>query len=618
MSNIITLWGATQWTSSGGLSLGQFAATMGFATQFRVSEAGCLLSSVEVGMGGVGSEVDTAVAKIYSDSGASVNSLLATSDARTVAVSASNSVTAFVFSGDQQITLVPETDYWVVITRTGAADASNYYRLAHITNANQMAGDLLQYSSDTTLWTSASVTSFFPAIVFGTHDTKRNLVHAYPGSIYTDYANAFFSGYPAQGQSFTTPATPLVAGAEFITVTSVIWGHGETGLWSGAAGAGDYRVEIHNLGVGNLDFAEVSTTRVGSPSDYVDRDLPYTKCDALNFHQTFRRITWSSGAPELLYGTNYYIVFVAKDIQTGNIRFSQNDDALDGTHRNYYFMADGSEWETGSGELWTAFAMTGEEELIIYTYDNDIVLLWTLLAQPSRDTILDWHLTNSTYLDSVLLWQLMLSHDYVLKIGHGSFADTILDWHLTTKVDQDVILMWKLFLSNDYVINWPLLHLVSNIIYINWGIELSADTILDLPLAGLITEIKILLWNLDNQIFRDYVIKYNIPVTKDYVIKYSLLDAITRVVTLVNDLENQVYRDYGIKYSIQIEKDYVLLVPLATPVNNDVVLRNDLVTNVDRTHIIKYDLLDYNPVQTDIMLRYAILGKPRFYKITFS
>jgi len=616
MSNIITLWSSTYWSSSTGQNMGHATSTMALATQFRVSEAGCLLSQVDVGMGGVGTPTDNVVVKIYADSGASVGSLLATSDERAVAVSATNELTSFVFSGDQQITLLPETDYWVAIARTGAVDAG-YYRIFAHSNANQMAGDELQYSSDTTLWTTASVTSFIPVTIFGTHDTKRNILHVYPDAFYTDWANAFFPGYPAQGQHFTTPATPLVAGAEYITVTSVIWGHGETGLWSGAAGAGDYRVEIHVYG-SPIDYAEVSTTRVGSPSDYIDRDLPYTKSDALNFHQTFRRITWSSGAPQLDYNTAYYIVFVAKDTQTGNIRFSQNDDSLDGAHDDDYFMTDGTAVATGSGEIWTAFAMIGEEELVIYTYENDITLLWTLLAQPSRDTILDWHLTNSTYLDSVLLWQLMLSHDYVLKIGHGSFADTILDWHLTTKVDQDVILMWKLFLSNDYVINWPLLHLVSNIIYINWGIELSADTILDLPLAGLITEIKILLWNLDNQIFRDYVIKYNIPVTKDYVIKYSLLDAITRVVTLVNDLENQVYRDYGIKYSIQIEKDYVLLVPLATPVNNDVVLRNDLVTNVDRTHIIKYDLLDYNPVQTDIMLRYAILGKPRFYKITFS
>jgi hypothetical protein len=133
-----------------------------------------------------------------------------------------------------------------------------------------------------------------------------------------------------------------------------------------------------------------------------------------------------------------------------------------------------------------------------------------------------------------------------------------------------------------------------------------------------VDSVKKLLWNIENRIWEDHVIKYKLGLSQEWIIKYNFNDAVSRIYKLLNNIEDRIWQDWGVRYSIKVERDHILLIPLQGEVSRDFVIRYGILSEVGLTKIFKYDLLDYNPVVSDTMLRNTLLGKPRFYKITFS
>jgi hypothetical protein len=273
--------------------------------------------------------------------------------------------------------------------------------------------------------------------------------------------------------------------------------------------------------------------------------------------------------------------------------------------------------------LWDIFKQVSNDWRLIWNIilSQDTTLLWTIIEPTVVDTIIKYSINQKIDEDTILRWKLLLSADTVLpwSINFPLEQDFILRWPFTTRIDDaDWILLWKLVLSRDTVLHWNMLHYFSLDWAVKWGIKVATDTVIPIPLMGYVDSIKKLLWNIEDRVWQDYVIKYNLPISREWVIRYSLNDAISRVFKIVNDIENQVRRDWGIRYSIKVESDCILLIPLQGEVSRDFVLRHDITGEVGDAVTIKYDLLNYNPVEKDTILRNTLLGKPRFYKITFS
>jgi len=288
----------------------------------------------------------------------------------------------------------------------------------------------------------------------------------------------------------------------------------------------------------------------------------------------------------------------------------------------------------------------------------DSGLSWKILEQINKDQILNWPLT--TYFDSdfILRWQLILSNDiginfslleYIwrnlgLKIPIVIETDTVLDFGIMGPISADFIIRNmidssvysdvgiknNIFVTNDLILNNSLNPVVSrdlilrneissriwkDIVAIN-NIFVSTDVGLINSLRSPINKDIIAKYNIDSSIWSDVVLRNAVFVSNDIAVVNSLNDVIDKDIIARWKIDSQVANDIGIKYAIRIEQDVVLVIPFNT-VNKDIILDNKLMQETSKDTIIRNNILEYDPVQKDLIVRNALLGSVRRYKIKF-
>ena len=313
--------------------------------------------------------------------------------------------------------------------------------------------------------------------------------------------------------------------------------------------------------------------------------------------------------------------------------------------------------------LWNVMTSVDDDTTLLWTLalSTDTTLLWNLETEPdasfvlpwslndqvteetilpwsielSTDTILPWHVMSVAQKDWVLkniilnvnlstdvrlLWAMLLQSETTIKWDLWEFkdSDTILNWPLTTPFHEDFTLKWGIFVTLESTLIWSLTFPVNDIDILRIPLGLSTDTVLPIGLMGRFSGDLVLPWNIENKLYEDFIVKNNLFMSSDTTIKYSLNDITSKVWTIINEISAKVYRDTGISYAIKIESDCILLIPIRGPVTRDFIIRHGLLGEIEKTHVIKFDLLNYNPVEAETILRNALLGKPRFYKIIFS
>ena len=611
MSNILPVYSCTGARTSQS-SFGHNSSNAAKATKFVPGFGGCTLDSIRTKVTYTGSPVDTVVCKVYSEDSLYPDTLLATSGSKTIDTPAS--IYDFDFTGANRITLEEGVHYWVSFERTGAYNSSDYYAVYYET-AHQFTGWGTVNLDDGT-WEFSGEFTVIPYTVYAEHASKKNFLECNPDQLafYSDYYDIFSgSTNVGLGQHFITPA--VADAANTLRVTHIGFGHGQVGTWGGTPGDGDVRIEIHNYGVGNLDFADVSTTRVGEPSDWFDRDLVNVN-GSYYCHQTYLNQVWAdSTGPGLLGETDYYVVMVCKATGAGRWRIAQNDDVADGYYTDVFDDA-GVATTTGLQEKMTSMIINGyEEEAVI---DQETILKWGLFEEPTQDTILDWPFTTEQSTNTIIKNAIELAQETILSWGTEIYQETILPWPLTTNFNSDFFINWKLLMTQDWTLLWPINHEVSDVDILRIPLALASETILKNGLMAEFSSTSALRWDIENKIQEDFILKNKIFMSSETIIKYSLNSIISRVFTLINEISNKIYIDTITPYAIRIESDCILLIPLRGPVNRDFIIKYGLLGQIEDTTIIKFDLLDYNPVEAETILRNALLGKPRFYKITFS
>jgi hypothetical protein len=286
--------------------------------------------------------------------------------------------------------------------------------------------------------------------------------------------------------------------------------------------------------------------------------------------------------------------------------------------------------------LWTLIINPEADTTILYSIlertNKDIIIPWKIFV--SSDTTLDIDLTMRVDRDIILryilgnhvednwrlLWSFHLRKDYSIIYDIQEYKNRIigLSWPLTTNLQDDYILLWKIFVSRDWTFPFPITNRILFDDTLNIPIMMAKDWGLPIGLMGTPGRSINLLWEIESKIYKDYVLKYGLSVTSDSVIRYSLRDLISRTYNILNEISSKIYQNYGIRYSIRIEHDCILIIPIQEKFNIDMVLDFSLTDQIKRDGIIKFNLLNYNPVETDHILRNTLLGKPRFYKITFE
>lgn len=577
MANEIPIFTTTRSTAPSLYSFGVDNAHSKLATQFVVGTNGVKLSKVNAYLSLIGSPTDYIICEIYSDSTDSTpDTLLATSEQVFIS---SAGYYVFSFSGAEQIELEEGSYYWAVFRRTGPIDDSNYYRLGYRSGSNQMPGGFLRYDSSVPEWVAVS-TSYMALIdIYGLHDNKFNVLHC--NFVYTSDYIDIFSGttYFAIGQHFKTPSAP--SGGK-IRIKHVGMGHGQVGSWSGTPGDGDYRVEFHKYGAGALDFSENSSTRIGKPSEWIPRDLPYTRNNAYYYHQTFRHVNWAfEEEPELDGNTEYYVVFVPKNVGDGRHRYAECDDDSLGGYEAYRFSNLGGATSTGAGETLTCLIINGYESAVI---NKDIIIPWTIVDLDIRtidsDIILPWLL--SEYLEKDLIFKWKIKEDWELT----------LNWDLREDIIKDSILRWKILNEAQYDF------------LLRWGLLVEADFTLPWVLRPLITH--------------DFILPIPIRMDTDFILQWGFNYQVTNDVIFRWIIDSRIWRDVALKYHIKVETDHILLIPLRAQVNKDVIIKSRLTSDIVADNVLRFNIREFNQVDADNKLRWVLEGRPRFYKITFT
>lgn len=271
---------------------------------------------------------------------------------------------------------------------------------------------------------------------------------------------------------------------------------------------------------------------------------------------------------------------------------------------------------------WSLFTKAEQDVILRWgtTIFTDKILCWKLLLNPRTDFILPFSLLQSSYIDTILSWGIKLSSESILKynILESNNTDTILNWPLTTRFNRDFLLQWKLWLTADWTLVWPLTYPITDTDIIKIPIMLSLDSVLPIGLMSEFSRSSTFRWDIENKIFENFILKNALFMSSDTTIKYSLNDLMNRIWKLVNEISNKIHKDTALQYAIKIESDCILLIPIRGPINRDFILRHGLLGQVEDSTTIKFDLLSYNPIEAETILRNALLGKPRFYKIIFS
>ena len=170
--------------------------------------------SVEIRYRKEGNPTDNIKVSLWSLSGGAPLAQIAQGTA--AGTSSPTDYTRVTFIMDVNPDMVPGTDHWIVISRTGADDGTNYYKVDLNEDAGYALGEAKQYKLSTTTWSTRSPAADFLFNLTGVRETSEQIEDIVTSN--GEFINTFFRDVDSGVYTSPYRESELPAGEEIIAL----------------------------------------------------------------------------------------------------------------------------------------------------------------------------------------------------------------------------------------------------------------------------------------------------------------------------------------------------------------------------------------------------------------